>query len=232
MLALFFPFGLCLFQLFLQSFLRITEGSCFFKTLALYHFVLFQLDVFNLLFQLNDSCRHIDVLDVLPGPYFIQHVDGFIWQQAIGHVPVAQLHTGFDGFLAISYIMIILVFTFDVVQDLDGLLHGGLLYDYLLKTAVKGPVLFDMHPVFIQRGGTDALQFAPCQGRFEDIGSIQGTACPTCSNDGMYLIDEKYHVPVLLQFIHDRLHPFLELTTVFCTRNQCGQVKAHHPFIE
>ena len=78
MLAFLFPFVLSLFQVFLEAFFRIPEGGGLFELLALYHFILFVLDIFDLLFEVDDVLGYINILQVHPCAYFIQHVDGFV----------------------------------------------------------------------------------------------------------------------------------------------------------
>src|SRR5688572_30665497 len=48
----------------------------------------------------------------------------------------------------------------------------------------------------------------------------------------MQLVDEKDHIAILFELIHDRFHSFFELATVFCTRYQRGKIKRYHSFIK
>ena len=69
--------------------------------------------------------------------------------------------------------MVILVFGLDIIQDLDGIIHTGRIDHHFLETTVKGTVFLNVHPVFIQGGSTNTLEFATGQGRFKDIAGIQ-----------------------------------------------------------
>ena len=59
--------------------------------------------------------------------------------------------------------------------------------------------------LFIQCGGTDALQFTSGQSRFEDVGSIDRPLGGTGANQGVNLIDHQDHVSGRLDLLHDLL---------------------------
>ena len=89
-----------------------------------------------------------------------------------------------------------------------------------------------IHAVLIQGGGADALKFPAGQGRLEYIGSIQGTAGAAGAYDGVDFINEKDHVPVFLQFVHDGLHALFKLAAVFGSGYEGSQVQGNHPLIK
>ena len=69
--------------------------------------------------------------------------------------------------------MVILVFVLDIIEDLDRFFRRGGIHHHHLETTSKCPILFDVLSVFVQGGGSDALDFATCQGRLEHVGRIQ-----------------------------------------------------------
>src|SRR4030095_15150413 len=48
----------------------------------------------------------------------------------------------------------------------------------------------------------------------------------------MDLVDEKNHIAILFEFIHYRFHALFKLTAVFCTGDQCSEVKRDNAFIK
>src|SRR6185312_6255885 len=231
-LALFLPLGLGLFQLFLQTLLGIPQRGRLFELLALHHLVLLVLHVLDLLFEIDDILRNIDIFQVYARAYLIEHVDGLVRQQTIRHIPVAQLYAGIYSIVGVGDIMIVFILRLDVVQDLVGLLDARRIYHHFLETTVQGAILLDVHPILVQRTGADALELSARQRGFKYVAGIERTACAAGAHDSMDLIDEQDHIPVFLQFVHDRLHAFLELATVFRTGNKGRKIQRNDAFIE
>ena len=94
-------------------------------------------------------------------------------KKTVGDITVAQFHAGIDRLVVISYVVVVFVFRFDVVQDLDGFIHAWRVDHYFLKTAVECTVFLNVHAVFIERRSADALQFATGKGWFEYIACIE-----------------------------------------------------------
>src|SRR5690606_35314421 len=176
--------------------------------------------------------RNIDILKVYSRSHFIHHVDGFIGKQAVGDVPVAEFYACLDGFLIVDHIVVIFVLRLNVVEDLNRLIHAWRINHDFLEPAVERFIFLNVHSVLIESRGTNALQFASCECWFEDVASIERSACSTRSNDSMQLIDEEDYIPVLLEFVHYRLHPFFELTTILCTCYEGSKVKRDHTLIK
>ena len=63
----------------------------------------------------------------------------------------------------------------NALDDLHGVLNGGLVDDHRLEPPLQGGVLFDILPVLHQGGGADDLELAPGEGRFEDVGGVHGS---------------------------------------------------------
>ena len=151
MLGFFFPLCFCTVKFFTQPFFTVAQCSRFFKSLAFYHLIFLLLDLFNFLFEIQDVFRYVYVFQVYTGSRFVHYIYSFIRQQAVGHVPVAELHTGLDGFCVIQHIMEVLVFRLDVIKYNDRFVNAWWFYQYLLEAAVKRAVLLYIHTVFIQR---------------------------------------------------------------------------------
>ena len=59
--------------------------------------------------------------------------------------------------------------------------------------------------------GADGLQFAACEGRFEDVGRVEAALRGAGADDGVYLVDEDDRVLGLAQRVDELLHALLEL---------------------
>jgi len=100
------------------------------------------------------------------------------------------------------------------VEDLNGLVGGGLLHQHLLETAFQRSVLLDAVAVFVQRGGTDAFDFPPCQGRFQQVGGIHRAGGVAGTHDVVDLVDEKDDIGVVLQLVDDGADALFELPAI------------------
>ena len=60
-----------------------------------------------------------------------------------------------------------------------------------LETTLQGGIFFDVLAVLIQRCGTDAVQFASCQHRFQHVSGIHRAVGLSGADDQMQLIDEQ-----------------------------------------
>jgi len=88
--------------------------------------------------------------------------------------------------------VVYLVTLLQTAQDGDGVFHRWFADEYLLETALEGGVFFHVLTVFIQRGGTDAVQFATGQRGFEHIAGIHRAFGLAGADDRMDFIDEQH----------------------------------------
>ena len=103
----------------------------------------------------------------------------------------------------------------DVAQDLQGFLFRSGFDEDFLKAAFQRGIALDIFAIFVQRRGSDDLQFAPRQGGFENVGRVEASLGRTCARDGVYFVDEEDRVLLPAQLFEQSLHPFFELTPVF-----------------
>ena len=122
-----------------------------------------------------------------------------------------------------------LVLFLQATQDSNGIFHTRLTYHDRLETTFQSSILFDVLAVFIQRGGTDSMQFATSQGRLEHVACIHGAiARRTSTYDGVQLIDEQDDLTIgLLHFAQYCLQTVFEFTTVFSTCQHCWQIQGN-----
>src|SRR5690606_11377424 len=86
--------------------------------------------------------------------------------------------------------------------------------------------------IFIKCSSTNTLNLTTSQRRFEHIGCIERTGCTSGANDGMYLVDKKNHVRILLLFVEDGFDTFFKLAAVFGARNNGSHIERNHALIE
>ena len=75
-------------------------------------------------------------------------------------------------------------------QDSQGLVSGGLAHRDGLEAALQGGILLDILPVLVQGSGSDHLNLAPREGRFQDVGRVDGPLGAARPHDGVELVDE------------------------------------------
>ena len=230
--AVLLPLELGLFELVIQRSLRIPQASGFFIALRTNHPDFFLFDVFNLLFNLNDFIGDIDVVQMDAGTHLVHGIDRLVGQVPIGDVPRGEVHASVNGFRRVGHAVVFLVLVLDVVQDLNGFIDGCGLDQHLLEAALKGSVLFNVLAVFVQGGSSDALDLAAGECRLEHVGSIEGAACSTSTNNGVNLVNEQDHVGRLLQFVHHGLHTFFKLPAVLCSSDEGCDVERYDAFVE
>ena len=87
--------------------------------------------------------------------------------------------------------MVQLVFLLDPTQDRDGIGDAWLFDLDRLKAPSKGGIFFDIFAILIQRGRSDAVQFAAGQSRFDQIGRVHRTIAFARADKRVHLIDEQ-----------------------------------------
>ena len=122
--------------------------------------------------------------------------------------------------------MVEFIFLLDAAQDRDRVLDRRFADHHRLEPPRQGRVLFHIFAVFIERGGADAMQFAPGERRFDQVRRIHRTFGFARADQRVHLVDEKDDFPRRrFDFLQDRLQPFLEFATVFRPGNQGAHVE-------
>ena len=71
--------------------------------------------------------------------------------------------------------MVRFVAILETSEDADRVFDVGFLHDDRLKAALEGRILFDVLAVFVQRGGSNAMQFASSERRLQQVGRVHGS---------------------------------------------------------
>jgi len=83
-----------------------------------------------------------------------------------------------------------------------------------------------MLAIFIERRGADAVQLAPRQRGFQQIGRIHRPLALARPDQRVHLVDEQYNLPIgLLDLVEHAFQPFLELAAIFRPGDQRAHVE-------
>ena len=116
--------------------------------------------------------------------------------------------------------MVCFVALLETSQDLNGVEDRGLAHHYGLEAALQSCVPFDVLPVFIQGGGTDALELAAGECRLEDVCCIDCPFGGPCADQGVHFIDYEDHVAGATYLLHDFFEALLKFTPIFGAGHQ------------
>jgi len=116
-------------------------------------------------------------------------------------------------------------------KNRNRVLHRRLFHQDRLKAAFERGVLFDVLAVFIQGGGTDAVELPPRQHGFEHVAGIHRSFGPARTYNGMEFVDEQNDPPFrFLDLLEDRFEALFELTAVLGTGHQRSHIEGVNGF--
>ena len=157
---------------------------------------------------------------------FVNQINRFIGQEAVGNVAVAQLCGGNNGGVGnVDAVMDFIAFL-QTAQDGNGVFHARFTDQYFLETAFECRVFFDVLAVFVQGGRADAMQFTACQSRFQHIARVHRAVGFACADQSMDFVDENQGVAIVFrQVVQHAFQAFFKFAAVFRTSNQCRQIQ-------
>ena len=125
--------------------------------------------------------------------------------------------------------MVSLVAVAQALQHQDGIIHGWLFNVDRRKATLQSCVFLDVFVIFVQGGGTNALQLAARQGRFEHIGCVHGALRRTCSYNGVQLIDEQDNFTLsAFDFLQGGLQALFEFPAEAGAGDHGTQIERHN----
>ena len=185
--------------------------------------------------QLHDTA--VEILDLLgfrfdlhpqPRRCFVHQVDGFVGQEAIGDVAVAERRGGDQCAVGDADTVMEFIFLLQAAQDGDRVFDRGFADEHRLEPAREGGVLLHMLPVLIERRRADTVQLAAGQRRFQQIGRIHRAFGFAGTDQGVHLVNEQQYVASACgDFVEHAFQPFLELAAIFGSGNQAAHVERH-----
>jgi hypothetical protein len=163
-----------------------------------------------------------------PAGGLVNEVNGLVGEVAPREGADADLDGKLQDLVGDDDPMVGLVAGPEALQDLQGLLGGGLQDDDGLEAPLQGGVFFYVAVVLPGGGGPDDLDLAPGQGGLEDVGGVQGALGPAGADQGVELVNEGDDLGVF-ELLNDLAQALLKLAPVLGARHHPGQVNGHHP---
>ena len=160
------------------------------------------------------------------GAGFVHQVDGLIRQETIRNVTVGKGSGCNQGVVLNLHTVEHFVALLQTTENGNGVFHRRFANHDRLETALQCSVLFNVLPILVQGGCTDAVQLTSGQHRLQQVAGVHGTVCLACAYNGVQLINEQDDAAVaLLDFRQHGLQTFLKFTTELGTCNQAAHVQ-------
>ena len=116
-------------------------------------------------------------------------------------------------------------------QDGNRVLDRRLLDEDLLQAPLESRVLLDVLAVLIQGRGTDGMELASRQGRFQHVAGVHRSFGLAGAHHRVDFVDEQNHLALLLgKIVDDRLQALLELSPELRARDQRSHVQRQDAF--
>ena len=159
---------------------------------------------------------------------FVDQVDGLVGQEAVGDVAVRKHGGGDDGGILDAHAVVDLELLLQAAQDGDGVVHRRLAHHHRAEAARQGGVLLDVLLVLVERGGADAAQIAARQGRFQQVGGVDGALGRAGAHQRVQLVDEADDLAVGIDdFLHHGLQAVFEFAAELGAGDHGAQVDGH-----
>ena len=150
----------------------------------------------------------------------IHQVDSLVREEAITDVALTQLHGGNNGIVFNSHLMVIFVAFLQSTQDGDSAFLIGLINHHHLEASLQGFILLKIFLVFIERGGTDAAEFASGKSRLENIGGIHRAIAFAGTHQSVNFVDKKDDIALRRSdFANHGFQSLFKFTLIFCAGN-------------
>ena len=158
--------------------------------------------------------------------HLVDHVDGLVGQEPVVDVLGGQFGRGLECVGRIFHAVVFFVVRLESLEDFDRVFDARLVHFDFLKAARQRAVAFEVTPVFLIRGGTDAAQLARLQGRLEDVRGVHGPAAGRArAHDGVDFVDEQNRPRLGVERLEDGLEALFELAAELRTRQ-------HRPHVQ
>ena len=223
------PLGFHLVELIphLREFLLYLLQMCFGQLVILF----FQCGFLDLMLHdlpanLIQLCGHGIHLRSNHGTSFVHQVDCLIRQEPIRDIPVRQRCCCNQCLILNLYAVEYLVPFFQATQNRNCILYGRLIYHNRLEPTLQGSIFLNILPVLVQCRCTNAMQFATCQHRLQEVACIHCAIRFPGTHNGMQLIDEQNDTALaLLHLVQNRFQTLFEFATVLCAGDQGAQIQ-------
>ncbi len=157
---------------------------------------------------------------------FVDQIDGFIGQKAIGDVAVAEFGRGRERCVGDLHFVVRFIPIAQTFENLDRLFDRRLADHHGLEAPFERRVFLDVFAEFVERRRADALQFAARERRLDDVARVDRAFGRAGADQRVQLVDEQDDLAGrAADLVHDALHALFELAAVLRSRNQPGKVE-------
>ena len=125
-----------------------------------------RLDIFLDLFHIRRPSHRVDAR---PRARFVHDIDGLIRQETASNISIGKPNGRFQRFVGKLGFVMCLVLRAQAFQNLNRFFDGGRFDLDCLEAALERCIFFDVLPILIKGGGSNALQFAPAECRFDNV---------------------------------------------------------------
>ena len=238
-LTLSFPFAFEVVFLLLERLDFLVEGGEFRIVAAVGSGIGLAANGFALNLELAEATRDLVELFGLRialhaefGGSFVHEVDGLVGEEAVGDVAMREGDGGDEGIVLNAHMVVILVALFESAQDGDGVFGCGFVDEHRLETTLESFVLLEILLVFLEGGGTDAAEFAACQGGLENVGCVHGAFALAGTHEGVDFVDEEDDAPFGgRHFVDHALEALFKFALVLGTGHEGTHVEREDAFV-
>ena len=124
---------------------------------------------------------------------FVDEVDRFVGQEAVGDVAIRERGGGDECAVLDAHAVVHFVALAQSAQDRDRVLDAGLVDEDRLEAPLERGVLLDVLAVLVERRRADHVQFAARQHRLEQIAGVHRAFGPPRADDVVHFVDEEHH---------------------------------------
>ena len=164
-------------------------------------------------------------MEVAVGTGFVNQIDGLVGEETVSNIPLGEQHRLAQDAIGDGHTVELLIVVGDAPQNLQRVLHVGLVDGDGLETALESRVLLDMLAVFIEGGGADDLNLAAGEGGLQNIGGVHAALGIPCAHDVVDFIDDEDDVARLANLLNEALHAAFKLTTELGACHKGGQIE-------
>ena len=122
--------------------------------------------------------------------------------------------------------MVVLVTLLQAAEDRNGVLLRRFIDHHFLETPFESLVLLEIFLKLVERRGADGPQFAPGEGRFEDVRGIHRPRRLAGADQRVNLVDEEQNLALAGgDLLHDGFQTLFELALILGARDQGSHVE-------
>ena len=181
-------------------------------------------EILHLTLQLHAAVDGL-VVEVAVGTGLVNEVDGLIGEETVGNIPLGQQYRLPQDAIGDGHTVELLIVVGDAAQNLQRVVHVGLVDGDGLEAALESRVLLNMLAVFVEGGSADDLNLAAREGGLQDIGGVHAALGVACAHDVVDFVNDEDDVARLANLLNETLHAAFKLTAELGACHEGGQVE-------